>query len=144
MTYVVLVSHGTYAYGLNSVLEMLAGGKRDDVISVCLEDGMSAEEFAESFQTKTDCLEPDDQIVLLADLIGGSPLTNAVNVLTEKGFAKDTIALGGMNLAMALTAVMMKDGMPVDLLKDTLISEAKEAIKEFSLQFEDEKDDDEI
>lgn len=47
MKYVVLVSHGTFAPGLHSVLKMLAGGEREDVISVGLEDGMSADEFAE-------------------------------------------------------------------------------------------------
>ena len=43
MKYVVLVSHGTFAPGLKSVLAMLAGGEREDVISVGLEDGMSAD-----------------------------------------------------------------------------------------------------
>ena len=43
MKYVVLVSHGTFAPGLHSVLKMLAGGEREDVISVGLEDGMSAQ-----------------------------------------------------------------------------------------------------
>ena len=37
MKYVVLVSHGTFAPGLKSVLAMLAGGEREDVISVGLE-----------------------------------------------------------------------------------------------------------
>ena len=50
MKYVVLVSHGTFAPGLKSVLAMLAGGEREDVISVGLEDGMSADTFAENFQ----------------------------------------------------------------------------------------------
>ena len=43
MKYVVLVSHGTFAPGLHSVLKMLAGGEREDVISVGVEDGMSAD-----------------------------------------------------------------------------------------------------
>ena len=30
MKYVVLVSHGTFAPGLHSVLKMLAGGERED------------------------------------------------------------------------------------------------------------------
>ena len=50
MKYVVLVSHGTFAPGLKSVLAMLAGGEREDVISVGLEDGMSADTFAENFR----------------------------------------------------------------------------------------------
>ena len=54
MKYVVLVSHGTFAPGLHSVLKMLAGGEREDVISVGLEDGMSADEFAEKLKEVVD------------------------------------------------------------------------------------------
>lgn len=34
---------------------------------------------------------------------------------------------GGMNLAMALTATLMKDGVDTDMLKDSLINEAKDS-----------------
>lgn len=37
MKYVVLVSHGTFAQGLHSVLKMLAGGDRADVLSTGME-----------------------------------------------------------------------------------------------------------
>lgn len=39
MKYVVLVSHGTFAPGLHSVLNMLAGGGREDILSTSLQDG---------------------------------------------------------------------------------------------------------
>lgn len=64
MKYVVLVSHGTFAQGLHSVLKMLA------------------------------------------DIIGGSPLTNALDVLAKAGMLERTRAYGGMNLPMALTAAL--------------------------------------
>ena len=38
MKYVVLVSHGTFAPGLHSVLKMLAGGEREDVTNELLSD----------------------------------------------------------------------------------------------------------
>ena len=43
MRYVVLVSHGTFAPGLHSVLKMLAGGDREDILSASMEDGMGAD-----------------------------------------------------------------------------------------------------
>lgn len=144
MKYVVLVSHGTFAPGLKSVLAMLAGGEREDVISVGLEDGMGADEFAEKLSEAISCVKEDDEIILLGDIIGGSPLTNAIEQISNKGLIDNTIIFGGMNLAMALTATLMKDGMDMDMLKENLMSEAKEAIKEFVLESQDDDDDDDI
>lgn len=141
MKYVVLVSHGTFAPGLQSVLSMLAGGKREDVLSIALIDGMDADEFAQKFREMIRPFGEDDQVILLGDLIGGSPLTNAVNELSESGLLKNTIVFGGMNLGMALTAVMMKDDMETEMLKENLVSEAKNAIKEFEIKENEEEDD---
>ena len=44
---------------------MLAGGEREDVISVGLEDGMSADEFAEKFSNAISKITEDDEIILL-------------------------------------------------------------------------------
>ena len=141
MKYVVLVSHGTFAPGLQSVLSMLAGGEREDVLSIGLIDGMDADEFAQKFRLMIQPFGEYDEVILLGDLIGGSPLTNAVNELSEAGLLKNTIVFGGMNLGMALTAVMMKDDMETDMLKENLLSEAKNAIKEFEIEESEEEDD---
>ncbi|MDD7114093.1 MAG: PTS fructose transporter subunit IIA [Lachnospiraceae bacterium] len=144
MKYVVLVSHGTFAPGLKSVLAMLAGGEREDVISVGLEDGMSADQFAENFQAAIAGIKEEDEIILLGDIIGGSPMTNALEQISKKGLEGQTIVFGGMNLAMALTATIMKDDVDTDVLKDALISEAKNAIKEFVLESSDGDEEDDI
>ena len=143
MKYVVLVSHGTFAPGLKSVLAMLAGGEREDVISVGLEDGMS-DTFAENFRNAISGIKSEDEIILLGDIIGGSPMTNALEQISKKGLEEQTVVFGGMNLAMALTATLMKDDVDTELLKDSLISEAKNAIKEFVLDNGADDEEDEI
>ena len=85
MKYVVLVSHGTFAPGLHSVLKMLAGGEREDILSASMEDGMGADVFTQRFQKAIEAVKQEDEIILLADIIGGSPLTNALDVLSQKG-----------------------------------------------------------
>ena len=139
MKYVVLVSHGTFAPGLHSVLKMLAGGEREDVISVGLEDGMSADEFAEKFSNAISKITVDD-----GDIVGGSPLTNAIEQVSNKGLIGKTMIFGGMNLAMALTATLMKDGVDTDMLKDSLINEAKDAVKEFVMTSANDDEEDDI
>ena len=123
---------------------MLAGGEREDVISVGLEDGMSADEFAEKFSNAISKITTDDEIILLGDIVGGSPLTNAIEQVSNKGLIEKTVIFGGMNLAMALTATLMKDGVDTDMLKDSLINEAKDAIKEFVMTPANDDDEDDI
>ena len=85
MKYEVLVSHGLFAQGLGNALSMLAG-ERDDVIAVGLENGKSAEQFAQIFADAISKITADDEIILLGDIIGGSPLTTAMTEITGKGF----------------------------------------------------------
>lgn len=51
MKYVILVSHGKFANGLNDALSMLAGN-REDILSVGLENGKSVDEFVALFTEK--------------------------------------------------------------------------------------------
>ena len=141
MRYVILVSHGTFAQGLHSVLNMLAG-KRDDVLSISLIDGMGGDRFDENVDELLNNIKKEDEIILLADIIGGSPLTTTINVLSRKGLLENTVAFGGMNLPLALNAVLMKDSMEILEIKDLIISEARESIKEFELVITDNDDED--
>ena len=142
MKYVVLVSHGTLAPGLHSVLRMLGGGDRRDVLSASKEDGMGADVFTKNFERTIEVIKEDDEILLLADIIGGSPLTNALDVLSQKGLLNKTRAFGGMNLPMALTASMMKDMTDMDSLAVSMLQESKNAVQEMALNMEDDQEAD--
>ena len=76
--------------------------------------------------------------------MGGSPLTNAIEQVSNKGLIGKTMIFGGMNLAMALTATLMKDGVDTDMLKDSLINEAKDAVKEFVMTSANDDEEDDI
>ena len=142
MKYVVLVSHGTFAQGLHSVLKMLAGGDRADVLSTGMEDGMGADVFAERFKETISPIGDEDEIILLADIIGGSPLTNALDVAGKAGMLDRTRAYGGMNLPMALTAVLMKDTVDKDTLEMSMLTESKNAMARMELHTEEDGEDD--
>lgn len=146
MKYLVLVSHGEFAAGLKTSLAMFAGDKVDQVIAVGLKNGQSADDFGEDFKEVMKSLSDEDSMVLLADILGGSPLTTALNVLNEMGRLEGTVVVGGMNLPMALTAVVMKDVLEGDALVATIISEASTALQEFKTASDEEDDefDDEI
>ena len=142
MKYVIMVSHGEFAPGLHSAVKMMTGD-RDDVLSTSLKDGMSADEFAENFKTLTKDIKDDDQIILLADILSGSPFTNALNVLSERGLLGNTLVLAGMNMPMAITAVLMTDNIDdFDALAETLLSEGRSGLTRFTVEDDEDADDD--
>ncbi|MDO5516496.1 MAG: PTS fructose transporter subunit IIA [Clostridium sp.] len=142
MKYVLLVSHGTFAKGLHSVLEMMAGKDRNDVLSTSLTNGMSVETFSGIVKDVVKDIKEDDEIILLADLIGGSPLTSTLDVLSKKGLLKNTMAFGGANLSLALNAILLKDTLGKDEFKEMLITESRESIQELKLNdCSDDEDD---
>ena len=137
MKYVILVSHGKFANGLNDALSMLAGN-REDILSVGLENGKSVDEFTALFTEKVKDISNDDDVILLGDIIGGSPLTNATNVLVNKGIK--TVILGGMNLPLALTTVLMKDTVSLDEIANQVLEQARMAMQEFKIVEDSEED----
>lgn len=137
MKYVILVSHGKFANGLNDALSMLAGN-REDILSVGLENGKSVDEFVALFTEKVKDISTNDEVILLGDIIGGSPLTNATNVLVNKGIK--TVILGGMNLPLALTTVLMKDTVSLDEIANQVLEQARMAMQEFKIVEESEED----
>lgn len=137
MKYVILVSHGKFANGLNDALSMLAGN-REDILSVGLENGKSVDEFTALFTEKVKDISNDDDVILLGDIIGGSPLTSATNVLVNKGIK--TVILGGMNLPLALTTVLMKDTVSLDEIANQVLEQARMAMQEFKIVEESEED----
>ncbi len=141
MKYVIMVSHGTFAPGLLSAVKMMTG-PREDVLATSLKEDMSADEFQASFKTLIEPIHSGDVIILLADILSGSPFTKSLEVLSEKGFLKDTIVITGMNMPMAVTAVLQKDNMDDRKeLTDMIVNEGKEGVTVFST--EEDKDTDE-
>lgn len=141
MKYVLLVSHGEFAPGLRSAVCMLAGEDREDVLATSLKDGMGANEFAENVKELLKVVKEDDEIILFADLIGGSPLSTAANVIAELGLLSRTKMVGGMNLPLVITTVLSKD----DDDTSSVIAEALEAatgqLHEFKIEADDEDED---
>ena len=144
MKYVVLVSHGEFAPGLHKAVNMLAGEEREDVLSTSLVNGMGADEFAENVKQVLSVVGEDDEIILFADIVGGSPLATTANVLLETGLLAKTRMIGGMNLPLVLTCVLSKDDEETTELSDELIEGAREQIKEFTIPMDDEDEEEDL
>ncbi|MBU6001372.1 PTS fructose transporter subunit IIA, partial [Lactococcus lactis] len=85
----------------------------------------------------------NSELLILGDIIGGSPLTTVVNVLNQENRLESTIVLGGMNFPMALNAAILKDSSSKDELISSVLREGASALKQFEMN-DDPEDDDEI
>ncbi|MEE1325137.1 PTS fructose transporter subunit IIA [Streptococcus ruminicola] len=141
MKYLLLVSHGGFAEGLKTSLAMFAEDKMDQVIAVGLKSGKTVDDFAQDFRQAISGLTAEDSVIVLADIVGGSPLTTACSVLDELGKLDDAVILGGMNLPMAITSAVMKDMLEGDAFVQAVLPEAQAALQEFKIASDDEEDD---
>ena len=103
---------------------------------------MGADEFADNIRELLSVVGEDDEIIMFADIVGGSPLATAANVIAEKGLLARTTMIGGMNLPLVLTAVLGKDDVDTEELKEEIIEGAREQIKEFVVAVEDDEEED--
>ena len=144
MKYLILVSHGGLAEGLKTSLAMFAGDKMSQVIAVGLKEGKSVDDFAVDFTQALSGLSVDDSVLVLADIVGGSPLTTAASVLADIGKLDSAVILGGLNLTMGLTGLVMKDILDGKDLAQAILSEATAALQEFEVVSDtaDEDEDD--
>ncbi|WP_282710543.1 PTS fructose transporter subunit IIA [Lancefieldella sp. Marseille-Q7238] len=143
MKYLILVSHGTFAPGLHSVLNMLMG-PRNDVLSYSMEDGTGADAFVDGLKQVLAPITAHDEVILLGDIIGGSPLTNTLNILTEKGVLSNTTAFSGANLPMAIAALMaIDDGLEGDALVQALLNEGRDGVNQILLKLDEEEEEEE-
>ena len=137
MRHLVLVSHGTLAQGMHSVLKML-GGDSPAIKDCCLEDGMGADAFVARFKEVISEVAPEDEVVLLGDIQGGSPLTNAMNAA---GLLGSSIVFAGMNLPMAMTAFMGLAAGDLEAMRANLVSEARQGITEIVIADDEDEED---
>ena len=144
MNYLLLISHGGLARGLKESLAMFAGDKIDEVIALGLKEGQTVDQFGVEVKEALSFLKGEDSLVVVADIVGGSPLTTACSVLAELGKLETATVLGGMNLTMALTALVMKDNLDGEALAEAILAEAASALQEFTVASDEDGDDDDI
>lgn len=142
MKYVVLVSHGTFAPGLHSVLNMLAGGGREDVLSTSLQDGMGADEFAENFGKLIEPVKEDDEIILLGRYHRRFSADNCIGCADKEGTAGKDNCFWWYESSYGIDCNTEKDALDTESLKASLISESRDAIKEMELKLDDDEEDD--
>lgn len=137
MRSILIVSHGTMAKGIFESASMIFG-ELNNVHYICLENGMGIEKFSFLLNKLLDKISGSNEIVVLADLKGGSPYNTTVSLLSEKVLLDKSVVFSGMNLPMLLSILFMKEQLNTER-KIEIINSSKDGIESFEIKVEDEE-----
>ena len=136
----VLIGHGHYASGVASAVAMLSGNE-EAVSYVDFTSVISPDEFESRLRDIAECGE---EVVIICDLVGGTPYNRACMIAHENAQVK---VVAGMNLAAILEAVLsIEDGLKVSEVVDLLCASVPGGVGFFeesacSLDMIDEEED---
>ena len=131
----VLASHGKMAEGIKTTLEIIIG-PQEDLICVNAYTDECPDPLPE-FQKLIEQY-PNDEIVIMTDMLGGSVNNNAV-VLTKN---HNVHVVTGMNLAVVISIIMSDQNSDTKEVINHAIEQAREMIIYCNDLEADEEDDD--
>ncbi len=110
---IIVTGHGHFPSGLLSAIELVAG-KPECVTGVDFESGQSSEDLRTALEAAVGGLG-SDEILILADLVGGTPFNTAC-MLGERFPGKEIRVLAGVNMAGMVEAVFSRAAAPFEQL----------------------------
>ncbi|MGL5617123.1 MAG: PTS sugar transporter subunit IIA [Sarcina sp.] len=137
MCKILLVTHGDLGKSLKKTLAMFTRDiEHVDYISLT-EEGI--DKFKEEFTVKIKKLfEEKEEILILADLFGGTPFNTVLSEIIGKYSSVKVVS--GVNLPMLIEATLMKD-MKVEAIANLINESGKDSIKVFESIMKLEDDD---
>ena len=136
MSRVIFASHGGLSKGMKDSVSMIVGDLAKDVETYSLLPGQNPEDFYQELSKQAK--ESDEQILVLCDIKGGSVHT----ALSKLAVLDNVMVFSGMNMGLALDAVMKSLGGEVSLEDATdLINAAKEGMTVMNGKSSEEDED---
>lgn len=137
MIKVIVVAHGQFASGILTSLKLIAG-EVENIEAIDFSEGMSAQELKARIKS---AILGEREILILTDLLGGTPFKVSVELATEQK-EQNVVVLSGLNLAMILEANFSRLTDDLEQLVGKLITTSKDGIVDsVSLLAEDNYDE---
>lgn len=128
---IIVTGHGNFASGISSAIKLVAGSQENYEIVDFLETD-SGDMLRQKLTKAVERLEYCEDILVFADLIGGSPFKIAVEISVE--CSKNIHVIAGTNVGMLLEQVMLRDDEEsVDELVEKVLETGKNQVMHFSL-----------
>ena len=123
-----LSTHGHMASGLKSSIDILLGDSSCLTVFDAYVDEKSLEDELNAFYWT---VEPEDQVILLSDMFGGSVNSMMYLFLNRP----NTMLVTGVNLALVIGLIVGKDSLTRESVEE-LIGQSREAIRIVELEEE--------
>ena len=134
---ILLISHGKMAEGLYDTVSTFFGdenGKVEKMDYLSLGENMGVEEFGEKLREKLAGLDDGSEILILADLFGGTPCNQALSCLSER-----VRLISGMNLPMVLQILYERES---GIALEEIIDSARNGIVDVYAALKEDEDGD--
>ena len=129
MTGIIITGHGYFAQGIMSAARLIAGDA-EMISEVNFPEGMDINELRENMETAIRDMSTS-QILILTDIMGGSPFNTASQLLTEIS-EKELNIITGTNLAAVLQAIFSRESIPYEQLAAEIIQAGKEGLNDIA------------
>lgn len=127
MTGIIVTGHGKFPEGILSAVSLVAG-KPDNTAAVNFEMGQSSEDLKGAMTGAMESLE-GDEVLILADLVGGTPFNTAAALRAERTDRKIKV-IAGVNMAAMVEAVFSRPMYGLDELAAALLTAGKEGLRD--------------
>jgi len=125
---IVIASHTDMAENILDTVEHIIGERPRQVVAFSTGLGVEKEEIKLGLTLAIGEVDSGDGVLILTDISGGTPSALAAEYLTEKKIE----VLTGVNLPMAMGAIMSREGMTLRRLATAALRAGKGSI--FSLR----------
>lgn len=125
----ILVSHGNLAEELLNTIQMIAGDV-GNVKTFGLQSSQNIDDYKEQIETYLKSIEKD--VIIFADLLGGSPLMSVSTLLNDLN--QRAAIITGMNLPMIIEVLLQRENIDFEdalsIAHQTGIEGIKKIVKE--------------
>lgn len=125
MTGIVVAGHGCYADGILSAVELVAGVPKE-IKGVNFTKGQGVEDLKENLIDAISSLE-SEEVLVMADILGGSPFNVAVQLMAE-GVGKKLRVVVGVNMAAVIQAMYGREMSALEELVYAVVREGKNGL----------------
>ena len=126
---ILLLSHNGLAESMLSTAKMIYSAADQDVATIGLQANEKIEDFDRRLSETLKSCNTDDGVVVLVDLLGGTPCNRLAAIANQK-----TAIITGMNLGMFLELLMARDANHLNI--DQLIEASKNSIVNYNTHLE--------
>ena len=123
MVGILMVTHGHFSTGIAETARMLLG-EQPQFSSLCLTETDDIDTFRKNVSDGIDELDTGDGVLVLVDILGGSPFNTAACWLKDKNME----CITGLNFPMLVAAFQDRENVSLKELKDLCVEQGKQGI----------------